>query len=168
MRTSQIFALDVATHIGHDQRECPDEDLVGGGVHFGKMLRCSPQKKESGKCMTIPADVSGARRGLNFSGAQQKKAMSTASSSAGPQKFAQPPSRRRYREDNYEEKEDQAITPTKISDELVDGVKKLGMAQDGQLPGQMARTKSPERVSALDFFMDSSDASRKGVTESPN
>jgi len=29
-------------HIGHDQRGCPEEDVVGGGVQFGKALRCSP------------------------------------------------------------------------------------------------------------------------------
>ena len=55
-------------HIDHDEDECPDEGPVGGGgIRFGKALRCLPQKKDAGRRMTIPADDQGARRGLNFS-----------------------------------------------------------------------------------------------------
>jgi hypothetical protein len=55
--------------IGHDQYECPDEELGNGGVHLCKTLRCSPQKKEVGKRMTIPAVDLGARHGfLNVCG----------------------------------------------------------------------------------------------------
>jgi len=31
--------------IGHEQEECPEEECGGDGIHFGKALRCSPQKK---------------------------------------------------------------------------------------------------------------------------
>ena len=58
--------------IGHAQEECPDEGQPTGGVRFGKALRCSPQKFGTGRSITIPAEDSGARRALNFSGDQQR------------------------------------------------------------------------------------------------
>ena len=87
-------------HIGHDEDECPDEGLVGGGIRFGKALRCLPQKKDAGRRRTIPADDQGARRGLNFSGDQRHRAMSAASSSAGQkQRSNQYKNKRRLGED---------------------------------------------------------------------
>lgn len=70
--------------IGHPQRECPKEESNGDGVNFGKELRCSPQKMEVGRRMTIPADIPAARRGLHFSGDQKRKVMSTAGSTNTP------------------------------------------------------------------------------------
>jgi hypothetical protein len=72
--------------IGHEQEECPEEECGGDGIHFGKALRCSPQKKNVGRKMTIPADGSQVRRGLNFSGEQHRKVMSATSSSTGQQR----------------------------------------------------------------------------------
>lgn len=124
-----------------------------GGV-LGKALRCSPQKKESGKRMTIPSDDLGARRGLNFSGDQRRRATSAASSSAGQRnRDDQVHKRRRYRE---EEREAGDATfgahmgiPIEISEELVAGVKKMGM--DHVLPdlNQQPLPASPERVSGM-------------------
>lgn len=118
-------------YIGHDQRECPDESRTGGGVHFSKALRCSPQK-ESGKRMTIPADDSGVRRGLNFSGDQRRRALSAASSSAGPRKKEdQAYSKRRTRDEVRGTSDapvgDHTGIAAEISEELVAGVEKMGM-----------------------------------------
>jgi len=49
------FCFDCG-RIGHDKGECPDEGCGGDGNNFGKALRCSPQKKNAGRKMTIPAD----------------------------------------------------------------------------------------------------------------
>jgi hypothetical protein len=143
-------------------------DWLVGGV-LGKALRCSPQK-ESGKRMTIPSDDLGARRGLNFSGDQRRRAMSAASSSAGQRnRDDQVHKRRRYRE---EEREAGDATfgahmgiPIEISEELVAGVKKMGM--DHVLPdlNQQPLPASPERVSGMNSFVDSSGALGRSATE---
>ena len=72
--------------IGHDKEECPDEGGNGDGIRFGEALHCSPQKKNVGRKMTIPADASHVRRGLNFSGDQQRRVMSATGSSIGQQR----------------------------------------------------------------------------------
>ena len=79
------FCFDCG-RIGHDKGECPDEGCGGDGNNFGKALRCSPQKKNAGRKMTIPADSGNVRRGLNFSGEQQRKVMSATGSSNGQQR----------------------------------------------------------------------------------
>jgi hypothetical protein len=62
--------------IGHAQQDCPDDDGGGeGDVHFGKVLRCSPQKRGAGRRMVIPAAPT-AKRGLNFSGEQRRRVLS--------------------------------------------------------------------------------------------
>lgn len=53
--------------IGLADRECPEE-VEEGGVKFGKTLRCSPQRRDVGRRITIPAGEQRARKGLNFSG----------------------------------------------------------------------------------------------------
>lgn len=67
--------------IGHAARECPEEVDGGGGVQFGTTLRCSPQKRDVGKRITIPAVAPVARKGLHFSGAQREKVMEGVASS---------------------------------------------------------------------------------------
>lgn len=70
--------------IGHAVRECPEEEDGEGGVKFGTSLHCSPQKRDVGKRITIPAMEFKAKRGLNFSGDQREKVMSMANSSNLP------------------------------------------------------------------------------------
>ena len=151
--------------IGHDEDECPDEGPVGGGVHFGKALRCSPQKKDAGKRITIPADDLGAKRGMNFSGDQQQRAMSAASSSAGQKrKSTQNQNIRRFREEEHAA----SVTfgahigiPVEVSEELVAGVKWMGMDQVLPDLNDQVPPFSPERVSGINSFVESS-----GGTES--
>ncbi|KAF8662553.1 hypothetical protein HU200_056150 [Digitaria exilis] len=71
----------VCGRIGHAVRECPEELDGAGGVNFGTSLRCSPQKKDVGRRITIPAVVPAERKGLHFSGAQIDRFMMGASSS---------------------------------------------------------------------------------------
>lgn len=71
----------VCGRIGHAARKCPEEGDGEGGVRFGASLRCSPQKRDAGKRLTIPAVDPRVRIGLNFSGAQKSKVMASATSS---------------------------------------------------------------------------------------
>ena len=146
--------------IGHAQEECPDEGQTTGGVQFGKALRCSPQKFGTGRSMTIPAEDSGARRALNFSGDQQRRLLAEAYSSNSRRGEGVNSNRRRYREgespaSNPEEEKHESEIPV----ELVDGVK--NMAVDSRIPDLNVHPPEPGRgkVSGLDSYVGSSDTS---------
>jgi hypothetical protein len=128
--------------IGHAQRECPDGDDEEGTVHFGQVLRCSPQKKDVGRRMIIPTEPN-AKHGLNFSGEQRRRVLSEANSSNAP-------SRRVFRGTNegrdrepmrgagglgMEEKDDQSHgeLPKEVSVDLATGV--ANMAVNPQAAG---------------------------------
>jgi hypothetical protein len=70
--------------IGHQDRECPDEEIHGGVVNFGKELRASPFKAQAGRKLHFQASAPApaAKRGLNFSGQQWDKVVSGSGSSS--------------------------------------------------------------------------------------
>ena len=150
--------------IGHDKDECPDEDCGGDGNNFGKALRCSPQKKNVGRRITIPADSSFARRGLNFSGDQHRKVMSATGSSNGTQRGRDSMFARKRdwgAEDQghiLEVNHSKTLAP-EYSEELVAGVSK--MAVDTQVPDLNLQVpeSGKDKVSGLDSFVESSDTS---------
>jgi len=111
--------------------------------------------------MTIPADDQGARRGLNFSGDQRHRAMSAASSSAGQkQRSNQYKNKRRLGEDGQVAggtiPGGHKGIPVAISEELVAGVKRMGMDQILPDLSAQASPSSPERVSGINSFVESS------------
>jgi hypothetical protein len=69
-------------HIGHADRECPDEELYEKGARFGTELRTSPFKRGAGRLLSFHATSSPAKRGLNFSGEQKDRVVSHTSSSS--------------------------------------------------------------------------------------
>jgi hypothetical protein len=70
--------------IGHQDRECPDEETHGGEVRFSIALRASPFKAQAGRRLAIQASGPSpvAKRGLNFSGQQWEKVVSGSGSSS--------------------------------------------------------------------------------------
>jgi hypothetical protein len=69
-------------HIGHADRECPDEDLYEEGERYGIELRTSPFKRGAGRLLSFHATSSPAKRGLNFSGEQKDRVFYHTSSSS--------------------------------------------------------------------------------------
>jgi hypothetical protein len=69
-------------HIGHAERECPDEDLYEDGERFGVELRASPFKRGAFRVLSFQATAPPAKRGLNFSGEQKDRVFSHSSSSS--------------------------------------------------------------------------------------
>jgi len=150
--------------IGHDEEECPDEEGEKDGIRFGKALRCSPQKKNMGRRMTIPAEASHVKRGLNFSGDEQRRVLSATGSSVGQQRGRDRMSgtRRDMTVEvplNFMATDKFKGVPHEESEDLVVGVQK--MAVDTQLPDlNMQPPVAPkDRVSGLDSFMESSGTS---------
>ncbi|CAO2185256.1 unnamed protein product [Urochloa humidicola] len=94
----------ICGRMGHAKEDCPDE-IDGAGVIFPKFLRCSPQKWDVGRTMSIPPGEPKARRGLNFSGAQKIKVMAAAGSSNARSRGADSgaTSRRRGRDEEKEQ-----------------------------------------------------------------
>lgn len=136
----------VCGRIGHTERECLEEAGSEGGVRFGTALRCSPQKRDAGKLITIPEGGSVAKRGLNFSGQQKSKVMATASSSHVPPKGNASSGQRRGRDGGMKNNEAAAV-------ELAKGV------------ASMSVQGSKERVSGLNSYEGSSMSAGKGDTK---
>ena len=109
--------------IGHAQEECPDEESIAGGVRFGKALRCSPQKMGTVRSMTIPAEDSGVRRALHFSGDQRGRMMVAAFSSNSKRGEGLAGQRRKLREEEPVTSPGKGNHGSEIPEELVDGVK---------------------------------------------
>lgn len=140
--------------IGHAARECPEEKEEESGVKFGAVLRCSPQKKDSGKRITIPAVDPRVRIGLNFSGDQKTKVMASANSSnKTPRGNFSPSSNRggRSTQTGQDRRADAA--------DLAKGVASMSMDGKGQEANDAPLWGVKERVSGLDSFVDSSYAS---------
>lgn len=144
--------------IGHAVRECLDEADVDDGVKFGTTLCCSPQKRDVGKLLTIPAAEQKAKRGLNFSGFQRDKVMSMANSSNVLSK-----------EGKYKSKQGGSWAPGSRENfggqnmdaaDLARGV--ASMSVDSQVLGQKeeATMSRGGRVSGLNSSVDSSDESK--------
>jgi len=155
--------------IGHDKEECPDEEDGVDGNRFGKALRCSPQKKNVGRKMTIPADTSHVKRGLNFSGDQQRRVLSATGSSAGQQNghvrmFGT--RRDKGAEDNKNHLVIDKLkgVPIEHSENLVAGVEK--MAVESQLPdlNVYPPTAAKDKVSGLDSYVESSGTSENSLS----
>jgi hypothetical protein len=70
--------------IGHQDRECPDEESHGGVVRFSTALRASPYKVQTGRRLAfqVSATAPTAKKGLNFSGQQLDKVVSGSGSSS--------------------------------------------------------------------------------------
>ncbi|CAN6221424.1 unnamed protein product [Urochloa humidicola] len=108
--------------IGHAQRECPDDHLAMGGVRFGEDLRCSPHKKNAGRQQVMSGSEPRARRGLNFSGEQRERAMSSHSWSRVPRQHATATS---YYKQAEEEMHGAAKVPYEVTEELSQGVRNM-------------------------------------------
>jgi hypothetical protein len=70
--------------IGHQDRECPDEEIHGGEARYSIALRASLFKVQAGRRLTfqVTTPAPSARRGLNFSGQQLDKVVSGSRSSS--------------------------------------------------------------------------------------
>lgn len=146
----------VCGRIGHAGRECPEEVEEEGGVKFGTSLRCSPQKREVGKRMTIPAGEQKSKRSLNFSGAQKDKVMATAASSASSPYFSNMRSgQRRGREESKEYAE-------AVAAELAKGVASMSVDKKGSASGIHEPRSRDDRVSGLNSYVGSTDTSDGG------
>lgn len=140
----------VCGRIGHAERECPEEADREGGVKFGTALRCSPQKREVGKRMTIPVGEHKSKRGINFSGDQKAKVLSGMGSSNRAYN-GNPRGDHRTGRDSRQNGDDEAAAA-----DLAKGVASMSMDTNGQVPSQQPEGAAKEKVSGLDSFMDSS------------
>lgn len=140
----------VCGRIGHAVRECPKEMDEGEGVKFGAALRCSPQKRNVGRRLTIPAGEPKAKKGLHFSGDQREKVMSAAHSSNAWSR-----GQRRGREGGQKMNEAAAA-------ELVKGVASMSVdgGSGGNWQGSMV---GKQKVSGLDSYMGSSESSEMAM-----
>ncbi|KAF8774984.1 hypothetical protein HU200_005032 [Digitaria exilis] len=131
----------VCGRIGHAERECPEEVVGEGGIKFGTALRCSPQKKEIGKRLTIPAGDYKSKKGLNFSGGQKEKVMSATGSSNQSANKHGGWGRRRAGSQRWEESADAAA-------DLADEVANMSVDKQEEQAGK-------DKVSGLYSFEDS-------------
>lgn len=151
--------------IGHAQRECPEVSGTDGGVRFGTMLRCSPQKWNVGRRIVIPAANPKVKMGLNFSGEQKEKVLSGAySTNTPPARSGQKSHGGTSAEQKTAGKEGVAgashagVSPAMLED-LVKGVE--GMAVDVktfEFNGHLNQSRLG-KVSGMDSFVDSSGVS---------
>ncbi|KAL6654089.1 hypothetical protein ACP70R_007554 [Stipagrostis hirtigluma subsp. patula] len=72
--------------VGHNENECPEEELLQEEKCFGKELRASPQGKYGAKEQPIPAAKPLAAKALNFSGGQKEKVLQAMHSSSASNK----------------------------------------------------------------------------------
>ncbi|CAO2186116.1 unnamed protein product [Urochloa humidicola] len=155
--------------MGHAKEECPDE-LDGAGVIFPKSLRCSPQKWDAGRTMSISSGEPKAKRGLNFSGAQKTKVMAAAGSpnAQARSRSADATSKRRARdeEDSYSgagasaQQEKASEYQEVVEENLAKGVE--NMVVDGEIPNLNAippPNASKERVSGINSYAGSGGSS---------
>ncbi|CAO2149528.1 unnamed protein product [Urochloa humidicola] len=151
--------------LGHAKDDCPDE-VDGAGVIFPKLLRCSPQKWDAGRTMSISSGEHRAKRVLNFSGAQKERMMAAAGSSNTPSRGGHASVNNKGRGREGEENSfgsagnRQHAARAHVQEEVEENLSKGldNMAVDGGIPDLNAVPTAghgKEKVSGIDSYMGS-------------
>lgn len=146
--------------ISHPERECPEEEEeMDGGVKFGTALRCSPQKWDIGRRITIPAADLKAKTGLNFSGEQKARVMSATNSSNKTVRGGYARHGQRGRRTDGDDAQWRQRENAEDAANLAEGV--ASMSVDGKEPelGEHMSGCGRQKVSGLDSYFGSSSES---------
>jgi hypothetical protein len=156
--------------IGHQDRECPGEEIHGGEARYSIALRASPFKVQAGRRLTfqVTTPVSSSRRGLNFSGQQLDKVVSGSGSSSLSAGRRERASTRAGNQVHGVKKADVAggsnapVAASAVAEALTAGVQKMAVDGDALPPagaGGNGRDERPgrDRVSGIDSYLGSSE-----------
>jgi hypothetical protein len=160
-------------HIGHADRECPEEELYEEGARFGTELRTSPFKRGASRLLSFHATSAPAKRGLNFSG-EQKDRVASHTSSSSMNVHRQGPLASKGRSSGDQRQADRggsglegaAKGPTSMAaaDALSQDVQKMALGKRPRTANSPAASRDsgvsvvPQKVSSLDSYDGSSDA----------